>query len=133
MYSHIEHDPHPPTVALGHQILQVRLRPKVLVDLANVLLPVAMVTIVCLSGDGRDPDGVCPETLDVVQLPGDAREGAIAVGAEVRTGRAGVLILGKSISEELCAWRREITERYLLDDKERGQCVPGYRVYIRSL
>lgn len=69
---HVEHDPYPATVTLIHQVLQVTLRPKVGVYLVYILLPVAMVAVVSLSGNGRDPDGVGSQTLDVIEFLGDA-------------------------------------------------------------
>ena len=94
-------------MALLHQVPQIRLCPKVRVYLVNVLLPVAVVAIVSLCRDGGDPYGVGSEALDVVQLPNDSVKRPSAVGVQIGARGAGVLVLGKSISQQLCGGRGE--------------------------
>ena len=113
---HVKHDPHPSTVALSHQGPQVRFAPKVRVNLVDILLPVAMVTVIGLHRNWRDPNGVCSKSLDVVEFPGDTGEGSAAVGTEVRTGRAGILVLRKPVREQLYIVGRRFNRR-------RGVCL----------
>ena len=72
--SHIQHDPDVSLMTLSHEVLQVVRSPEVRVDLCDVPLPVSMVTLVSIVRDGRDPDGIDPQTLNVVQLTNDPLE-----------------------------------------------------------
>ena len=71
------------------------------VYLSDVLLPVAMVTPICLLGYGRYPDSIHPQALDVVQLAQDALEGPSTVTLQVTTGLASIASLSKPVNQEL--------------------------------
>ena len=104
--SHIQHDPNVPLVALHYQLLEVIRRPKVRVDLCDILLPVAMVTSIRLLRNRGDPDCIHPQSLDVIQLVADAPKRASTVVTEITTGGAAVPFPGKPVSQEL-GGRRE--------------------------
>lgn len=100
---------HPAGVKRRRQALEVIRRAEVRIQLVEVLLPVPMVcgavrrAPLDLASDGRDPHGVEPHALDVVEVVRDAGPAAATVGAIGGVARRARAAIGsrEAVGEDL--------------------------------
>jgi len=71
------------------------------IDILDVLLPISMISIICLFGDRRYPNSINSKTLDVVQFANDPLKCSPTVFTQDRAWRGVISVLGKSICEDL--------------------------------
>lgn len=87
----INHDTHIPTLGLGHQVLQIIGRSKVVIELVDIQRPVPMVSFTerrvssDIRDNGRDPNHIKSHSFNVVELAGQTlvRTSTVARGIHV--------------------------------------------------
>ena len=97
----IDHDVDALIVAGFDKVLEIIRRSEVVVGLVPVSTPVAMISWLLVIDNWRDPDGIESHTLDIVKMVDHSLVGTSAILGKVSASARSVIILGKSISQDL--------------------------------
>ena len=97
----INHDPHILGMHSSYQILEILLSTKFRIELIEVLLPVAVVSLRGVLRDWRDPDSIKAHTLDVIELVDESSPGSSAVVTNVVAAGGGAVSPPEPVCKDL--------------------------------
>ena len=122
----IDHDVDALIVAGFDKVLEIIRRSEVVVGLVPVSTPVAMISWLLVIDNWRDPDGIESHTLDIVKMVDHSLVGTSAILGKVSASARSVIILGKSISQDLI----NSSLLPLINLSGRGGSKEGSRCYL---